>query len=142
MLLLMLACAPRDPRETLAHVRGHTLRAGVAENPPYLVRRGAEATGPEAELIRGFASTLGANVQWVWGSQEVHFRALHEFHLDLAGGGITDDTPWKKEVAVTRPFLEASKDDKHVFAVPPGENAFLEQLEIYLAAHRPERWPE
>jgi polar amino acid transport system substrate-binding protein len=205
MLLLAGCDVPRDPRKTLERVRGHVLNAGVSENPPFLVRRGEEAEGLEAEVIRGFARELGATVHWVWGSQEQQLLALHGVQLDLVAGGLTAKTPWKKSAAITRPFVEVYevvgasrtatpppelvgaevaiengdaageeleklkanvkrvahldggeqlaagtrarilalgytpirdlKSEKRVFAVPQGENAFLEALERYLAAH-------
>ena len=139
MLLIVPACdLPRDPHKTLARVQGRTLKAGVSEDPPFIVQRGIEAEGIEADVIRGFAKQLGADVRWIWGSQERQLEALHEFDLDLVAGGLRANTPWKKKVAVTRPFLETLKGDQHVFAVPAGENAFLEELEKYLASHHDE----
>lgn len=204
--MLLAGCdAPRDPGRTLERVRGHVLEAGVSEDPPFLVRRGDEAEGIEAEVIRGFARSLGAKVRWVWSAQEQQFRALHGLQLDLVAGGLTAKTPWKQSAAITRPFVEVYevvgasraaappgdlvgvevavengdpageeleklhanvkrvahldgreplaagtrarmislgyapirelRSEQRVFAVPQGENAFLEALERYLAAH-------
>lgn len=134
-LLLGATCeAPRDPHKTLERVRGGVLMVGVAEAPPVLEKRGEDASGVEAETIRGFARSLGARVQWNWGAQEKQLGDLHEFRLDLVAGGIGSKTPWSAKVAITRPYLE-SGGEKYVLAAPPGENAFLEQLERYLAAH-------
>jgi polar amino acid transport system substrate-binding protein len=206
VLVIAEGCdAPRDPRKTLERVRGHVLTAGVSEDPPFIVRRGNEADGIEADLIRGFARELGATVTWVWGSQEQQFLALHGLQLDLVAGGLTAKTPWKASAAITRPFVELHevvathrgipppvdlkaveiaieegdpvgealekekahakrvphldgsemlaagtrtrllrlgylpfrelKSEERVLAVPQGENAFLEALEKYLAAH-------
>jgi polar amino acid transport system substrate-binding protein len=132
LLLFAISCGtPRDPRDTLEHARGRVLRVGIAEDPPFVTREGTEPRGPDAERIRGFARSLGANVQWMWGSQENNLQALHDFDVDLVAGGIREKTPWKSKVAVTRPF-----DGERVLAAPPGENAFMVALEKYLAAHR------
>jgi polar amino acid transport system substrate-binding protein len=199
---------PRDPRHTLDHVRSaKVLRVGAAEDRPFIVRDGEEATGIEASLITRFANEQGARVQWIWEPQEKEFQALAKFELDLMAGGIDAKTPWKKQAALTRPVAEIHEDlasvtgivpaeleghevtieqgdaigetlekkkatvkrvaelkpgerlaagsrarlhelgysgghplesHKLVLAAPPGENAFLEQLEKYLAAHHSE----
>jgi len=120
---------PYDPHRTLDHVRGHVLTAGVSEDPPFIVRNGDEAIGPEADVIRAFAASVGARVEWQWGSQERHLEALEKYHLDLVAGGLSPKTPWKTKVAVTRPFMHG-----HAIAVPPGENGFLLALERHLAS--------
>jgi hypothetical protein len=130
--LVMLGCdLPRDPLRTLERARGGELRVGVSEDPPLLVRRGEEAAGEEADLIRGFASRIGARVRWVWGAEEKHLAMLEHHQLHLVAGGLTRSTPWMKKVAVTRPYRE-----ERVLAAPPGENAFLLELERYLAEQR------
>jgi ABC-type amino acid transport substrate-binding protein len=119
---------PRDPHRTLDHVRNHVLTVGVSEDPPYIIRKGDEAVGREADIIRDYAAGLGARVEWQWGSQERHFEALQKFHLDVVAGGVSPKTPWKKSAAVTRPFLHGQ-----ALAVPAGENGFLLNLERHLA---------
>ncbi|MBV8518677.1 MAG: transporter substrate-binding domain-containing protein [Acidobacteria bacterium] len=108
--LAALACdAPRDPEETLTRVRrGGVLNAGASEDPPFLVRRGDDAVGIEAALIKDFAARNGAHVHWVWGAQETQFRALEKYQLDLVAGAVSAKTLWKKRVAVTRPYLEST----------------------------------
>lgn len=139
VLFLLTQCdLPRDPHKTLQHVRGHVLSVGVGEDPPYIVRSNGDAAGIEADIVRGFAHSLHAQVKWEWKSQEKQLESLHKFELDMVAGGLTGKSPWKKSVAITRPFLQTLAGDKHVFAVPPGENAFLAELERYLAAHHEE----
>ena len=107
LVLLLVGCGlPRDPQKTLERVRGKVLTVGVAEDPPFLVRQGQEASGIEAEAIRGFANSLNASVKWVWGAPEKQLAALEKCELDLVAGGIDAKTPWAKKVAVTRPYLE------------------------------------
>ena len=135
-LLLALSCGlPRDPDNTLEHVRGRVLHAGVSIAPPFIVRRGDEATGIEADLLRRFATSLGAKIVWSWDAQEKQLAELHENELDIVAGGLTGDSPWKSKVALTRPYADTRDGKRHVFAVPPGENAFLLQLETFLATH-------
>jgi polar amino acid transport system substrate-binding protein len=138
-IALFAACdLPRDPHRTLEHVRGRVLTVGVSEDEPYIVRHGDEPAGLEANIIRSFAAHLGAQVKWEWKSQERQLEELHKYQLDMVAGGLSAKTPWKKSVAVTRPFLKTLGGETHVFAVPPGENAFLSDLERYLAAHHEE----
>jgi membrane-bound lytic murein transglycosylase MltF len=42
--------------------------------------------GVEVALVRQFANSLGANIDWIWGSQEEHLEALKHHELDLAIG--------------------------------------------------------
>jgi polar amino acid transport system substrate-binding protein len=140
--VLLAACAgvdlPRDPESTLsrAEERGR-LRVGVAESPPWVVRRGGEAAGLEADLVRGFAAGRGLEVEWVWGGAGEHLAALEKFELDAVAAGLTADSPWSKRVAFTRRYVETRrpgerKPARHVLAVPPGENRLLVALESYL----------
>lgn len=109
--IAMLSCTdlPRDPRKTLQNVATtHLLRVGIAEDPPFIVRAGDEARGIEADLIRGFAAAHGATVRWRWLPQEAALEALHANELDLVAP-VDATTPWKKKVALTRPFVEVSE---------------------------------
>ena len=136
LLLPLPACdLPRDPVGTLDHARGDTLRVGVVASPPYLVRAGNEAAGPEADLVRAFAGRIGAEVEWRWGSLDDHMKSLEAFELDLVAAGLTTTSPWKKRAGFTRPWRVEGKR-KHVLAVPPGENALLVALEELIEARR------
>lgn len=135
----LTACdLPRDPVGTLERVRGDTLRVGVVASPPYLVRAGDDARGPEAELVRAFAGSIDAEVEWHWGALDDHMKSLEAFELDLVAAGLTATSPWKKKVGFTRPWRVEGKR-KHVLAVPPGENATLVALEALLEARRRQR---
>jgi len=128
---------PRDPDGTLDAVRGGELRAGVSPNGRFVqVDADAEPSGDEAELVRGFARSLDADVDWTVGSEEALVRGLENGDLDLVTGGFTDKTPWTDKAGMTRPYAEAELDDgstaKLVMLVPLGENAFLSELERYL----------
>lgn len=105
---------PRDPKDTLHHVQGGRLRVGLVERPPWVIRTNGEPAGAEVELIRRFAHEISATPEWHWGSEQTHMEALKEFELDLVVGGITDQTPWYKEVGLTSPYFK----DKIMVGVP------------------------
>lgn len=135
-LVPLTACdLPRDPVGTLERVRGDTLRVGVVASPPYLVRTGEVAGGPEGELVRAFAARIDAEVEWRWGSLDEHMKALESFELDLVAAGLTMTSPWKKKVGLTRPW-EVEGKRKQVLAVPPGENGMLVALEALIEERR------
>ena len=127
---------PRDPEGTLERARGGVLRVGGAEAPPWLVR-GADggATGPEADLVHAFAHSIGARVEWRWGSSDVHLRALAERELDVVAAGLTARTPWKAHVGVTRPW-HTDGEDERVLAVASGENATLVALDRVIESRK------
>lgn len=129
VLLGGTACdVPRDPEGTLDRVRGGTLRVGITEAPPWVTRHGESVGGTEADLIRRFARSVGADLEWSWGPVADHMEALKRYELDLVAGGLTRDTPWTAHVGLTAPFA----DGRHVMAVPPGENGFLAALDDVL----------
>ncbi len=91
--------------------------------------RSSDVQGTEADLVRDFAAQLGADVEWVAGTEQVLAEELKHGGLDLVVGGLDDKTPWVTHAGVTRPYAE-SRDErgnlhKHVMLVPLGENAFL-----------------
>ncbi|HET9947874.1 MAG TPA: hypothetical protein VFQ22_02995 [Longimicrobiales bacterium] len=130
------ACGlPRDPEGTLERARGGVLRVGGVDAPPHLVREGAAASGPEAELVYAFARSLGAEVEWHWGALDDHMRALERFELALVAGGLTQASPWKSRVGFTRPW-RGDRDVARVLAVPPGENGLLVALEHVIEERR------
>ncbi|TLM87018.1 transporter substrate-binding domain-containing protein [Pseudarthrobacter sp. NamE5] len=141
---------PADPEGTLDRVRGGTLRVGASLNGDWVAVptsggdtsdrnvRDSDVQGKDAELVRGFAEQLGADVEWVAGTEQVLAEELKHGGLDLVIGGLDDKTPWTTHAGLTRPYAE-SKDDrgklrKHVMLVPLGENAFLLELDRYLMA--------
>ena len=107
---------PRDPRGTLERVRGGTLRVGVAENAPWVRRAGDAPAGVEPALVNAFAEALGARVEWRWGGVEEHLEALERFEIDLVVAGLTQASPWRKTIGLTRPYF----DEAFAVGVPPG----------------------
>jgi len=136
---LCAACAglPRDAEGTLRRVEGGRLRVGLVENPPWVVRTQGEPAGAEVELVRRLAAELHAQPEWRWGGEQKHMEALENFQLDIVVGGITKKTAWSKYVGLTSPYVEVNKE-KHVMAVPPGENGWLVRVEEFLGWQRGE----
>jgi polar amino acid transport system substrate-binding protein len=138
-VLLTAGCGtfPADPEDTLQRVTGGILRVGVSPNPPHTEVRGpADPEGSEVVLVRDFAASLPAEIQWTVGGEEMLILALENGDLDLVIGGLTADTPWTKHAAITKPYAEATdpagEPVKLVMAARLGENAFLLRLERFL----------
>jgi polar amino acid transport system substrate-binding protein len=108
--LLATGCGiPRDPEHTLERARGATLRVGVAEAGPWARRSGGrgpagEPSGVEPALVRGFAASIDAGVEWHPGGETELLAALERFELDLVIGGLTTASPWKSRVGLTRGY--------------------------------------
>lgn len=139
LLTLLVGCGlgiPRDPDHTLDRVRGGVLRVGASPSEPWITWSAErEPTGVEADLVRRFAETLDARVEWSRGGEEALIKRLEKGELDLVVGGLTSETPWVEKAAVTKPYLtEETPEGKqdHVMAAPLGENAFLVALERFL----------
>jgi membrane-bound lytic murein transglycosylase MltF len=105
-MLLLAGCGatiPTDPDGTLDRASGGTLRVGATENGSWVdVREGEDPVGTEPELVRSFASALGAEVEWSTGSEEALVGDLEEGDLDLVIGGLTAETPWSEKAGTTR----------------------------------------
>jgi polar amino acid transport system substrate-binding protein len=104
---LLAGCEyPRDPEGTLDRVRGGVVRVGVAEVDPWVtLPAGRPPGGVEVELVRRFAATLGARVEWVEGSESELMEALHGRQLDIVLAGLTRRSEWQRVAALTRPYL-------------------------------------
>ena len=128
----LAACQfPRDPEETLDRVEGGTMYVGVIEEEPWVkLEPGQEPQGVEPALIREFAEGLEAEVEWVEGSEAELMEAMRGFQLDVIIGGLTRSSPYRQEVALTRPYIDTEIE----FAVPPGEELpdDLDEVEIWV----------
>jgi polar amino acid transport system substrate-binding protein len=143
LLLAAALCAgcqyPRDPEGTLDRVRGGVMRVGVTHVDPWVKLEGGEPAGVEVELLRRFARTLGAEIDWVEGSESDLMEALHGRQLDVVVAGLTRRSEWQRVAALTRPFVSYEV----VIAAPDEETADrlsedLEGAEIAVEAHSPE----
>src|SRR5918993_3679905 len=136
--LLTAACGsvPADPESTLKRVPGGGLRVGVSPTPPHPEVGGWEPGGAEVALVRDFAASLPAEIEWTVGGEEMLILALEHGDLDLVIGGLTADTPWTKHAAITKPYAEATDPAgdkvKLVMAARLGEDAVLLRLERFL----------
>jgi polar amino acid transport system substrate-binding protein len=118
LALILTACGiPRDPGGTLDRVSGGTMRVGLTEAPPW-VELGEAPDGIEVRLVESLAAELGAEIEWVQGSEEELFTALEVHELDLVIGGITATTPWSSVAAPTHPYLTTAS----LVAVPEGSD--------------------
>lgn len=129
---------PRDTDGSLERITDGVLRVGVSENPPWTeVYDDGRVAGREVDLVAGFAARYGAYVQWTPGAESELAAAMARGDLDVIVGGLTSDSPWAKEVAMTRAYAEEVTPDgdteRMVMATPLGENALLVALETYLA---------
>ncbi|HEY9357095.1 MAG TPA: transporter substrate-binding domain-containing protein [Arthrobacter sp.] len=137
-ILALAGCGnyPADPTGTLERVADGTLRVGASENGDWVQVAGEDVQGTDADLVRDFAARIGAEVQWVSGTEHVLAEELKHGELDLVIGGLDDKTPWAQHGGLTRAYAE-SRDSrgalhKHVMLVPLGENAFLLELDRFL----------
>jgi polar amino acid transport system substrate-binding protein len=133
--VVWLACAcdlPRDPEGTAERVVRHGLRVGVVHEPPWACRRdGRPLAGAEVDLVREFARARGLDLSFTLGGETRLLAALQRFEYDLVIGGLVADSPYAADVGFTRPYHDAV-DGEHVFALPPGENAWTMQVEAFL----------
>lgn len=96
---------PRDPEKTLEKVSGGTMRVGLIDSPPWAHLANGEPAGIEVELIEDFADELEATVEWFPSSESEAFAALHVGELDVVIGGLTAQSPFSKEGALTHPYV-------------------------------------
>ncbi|PRB72664.1 transporter substrate-binding domain-containing protein [Arthrobacter sp. MYb213] len=139
LIVVLAGCSqaiPVDPEGTLNSVRNGTLRIGLSPNDSLVEIKGSSYQGSEVELVKDFAQSLGAKPEFIVGGEESLVKKLEEDQVDLVVGGISSKTPWSKMVGMTRPYTqvidEKGKKEKLVLLVPPGENAFLGELEYFL----------
>lgn len=136
-MLLFLACDhyPKDLRNSLEKAKGGTLLVGYTENPPWVVKSEKGLEGIEVGIVRGFAKSINAEIEWVEKNEQALLSELEHHNLHLVIAGLTRNTPWKQRVGVTNAYVEYEKQ-KHIIAVPPGELALLYELETYLNKHK------
>ena len=140
-VFILTGCAvtiPVDPDGTLDRIRREqVLRAGASPRPGWVLVRSMtkDPTGREVDLVEGFASSLGAQVEWTVGGEEDLVARLEDGSLDVVVGGLTDQNPFSADAAMTRPYLEEMAQgtvEAHVMFVPMGENALQSALERWL----------
>ena len=125
---------PTDPEGTLERVTGGVLRVGASPHGELVRIDDGTVSGREAELVLGFARSIGAEVQWTVGGEESLVGALEHHELDLVVGGLTEATPWAERVGATRGYPNPQQPDgpRLVWLAPMGENRFISALEAHL----------
>ncbi|MFT3742549.1 MAG: transporter substrate-binding domain-containing protein [Gammaproteobacteria bacterium] len=83
-----------------------TIEVGVIENFPWAYGEKAHYRGVEVTLIQAWSQQLGIKPVWHSLEREKALIALKNGILDVVIGGLTDDSPWKKEVTLTHCFYE------------------------------------
>lgn len=137
-VLALTGCGtyPADPGGTLERVTDGTLRVGASENTGWVEFTGGGVQGADADLVKDFAASLGAEIEWVPGTEHVLAEELKHQQLDLVIGGLDDKTPWGQHGGLSRVYAESNDSrgslHKHVMLVPLGENAFLLELDKFL----------
>lgn len=130
---------PKDAQGTLETVQSsQILRVGIIRHKPWAYQDGSKPQGIEVEIVSGFAQSVNARPQWRFLSESQATENLKNYEIDLVIGGLTEDNPRKKEIGFTRSYLITGDDkkDRHVMAVPKGENRFITVLEKFLKARQ------
>ena len=135
--LTLIGCDnyPKDTHQTLQHIQSRgVLRIGAIEQAPWAYREGGVAKGIEIKLAMAFARSLGAEPQIEFLSEADATEYLRQHQIDLMVGGLTNASPRKDELGLTRNYFQTGDEQKyeHVMAVPKGENRFLVRLETFL----------
>lgn len=116
-LLALAGCDfPADPEGTLARAEGGTVRVGLIDNPPWVALGSGEPQGVEPELLRRFARSIDADIEWIEGTESELAEALRGFQVDVVAGGLTRAWPYATHVALTRPYV----DTEIQLGLPPG----------------------
>src|SRR4051812_37771872 len=90
---------PRDPRGATARIlASHVLRAGAAENPPWVRIENHVPKGVEPDIVTAFARSLGARVEWTVNGETPLAEAAEKGGLDLLVSGATRKSPWAKKL--------------------------------------------
>lgn len=133
LFLISFGCGlPRDSEGTLHRVRNGTMRVGVSSNAPWVMAVDSGFSGYEATMVGELARDLNSRIEVHSGAESVLLEDLHNRKLDVVVGGLTADSRWKKDVALTTPYHTDREGKKHVLALPLGENQWLVRVEEYL----------
>lgn len=113
LLLLIAAMAlagcryPTDVEHSLERIGGGTMKVGLTENPPWVIRSDDGPAGVEVEIIERLAERLNADVQWYWDNESTLLQALKAHQLDLVAGGLTKSSRLSKFSAPTKPYFQS-----------------------------------
>lgn len=137
LVLVLAGCGahvPTDPDRSLEQLTDGVLRAGASPAGGLVEVDDTHVTGTLADLMAEFAESRGAQVRWTVASEEDLVGLLESDDLDVAIGGMTEETPWSDRVSVTRgyPDIPAANGRRVVVLLPLGENALQAALEAFL----------
>ncbi|HEX6983373.1 MAG TPA: transporter substrate-binding domain-containing protein [Balneolaceae bacterium] len=132
-IAFLTACGryPQDARGTLEEALNDTLKVGVAIHEGWVMIQNDEPKGREVLLTKAFAKELNATIEWFVADESELVPLLEKGEIHMLIGGFTKNSPWKKHVGFTNPYIKVD-NKQHVIAIPPGENAFLMRLEQFL----------
>jgi membrane-bound lytic murein transglycosylase MltF len=136
---LLAGCSglPRDPGGTTDRiVSTHVLRAGAAENPPWVRIEDGIPKGIEPDIVRAFAATLGARVEWTVNGETPLAEAAEKSRLDLLVSGATRKSPWAKKLGASQAYAAVPKGEKRLLLAATGENQLLLRLDRFLGEHK------
>ena len=140
LVSITLSCDdfPKDPSNTLKDARNNILHVGVAESNKWASVNNGNYSGIEVDLIKEYAKSINAEINWVPGSQIQLIDLLNEDAIDIAIGGFTKKSPFEKHAGFTRPhhveeirigapagkIIPDDIEDKEVW-VEPGSEALV-----------------
>src|SRR4051812_6615567 len=150
-LLVVVACdLPRDADGTVDRIRNGTMHVGYVADTPWVTDSAQQAGGVEGAIARTLARQLNASIVWHSAPSSTLLESLNQRELDLVLGDLSAKSPWKQQVALTRPFFTDTIEvpgppnnrqpvhrmQQLVLAVPPGENAWLTRVEQLIYQQR------
>lgn len=122
---------PKDPDNTFQRIdETKVIRAGASHNPPWISLQHDKPSGIEVELLEKLASQLNASIQWKTGTEHDLVMALKENKLDVVLAGFRKESPWHKDISLTKPYFTLNKEE-FVWALPQGENRWLMYVEMF-----------
>lgn len=129
---------PKDVEHSFDTIKASQhIRVGVIVQSPWVIENATHLSGIEIEIINAFAASLDVTPQWHVLSEAQATLLLEQYKLDVVVGGLTEDNPRKNSIAFTRPYLEKNNgQNRHVMAVPKGENRLMVTLERFLSSHK------
>jgi len=95
---------PKDPDDSFEKSKNDRLMTGIIPGSPWITFENGIPSGIEAEIVNDFAARNNLQVQWVTGTEDALLSLLKERKLHIVAGGLIKDTPWKKEIGMTRVY--------------------------------------
>ena len=132
LCLPLAACGlPHDQRGAVNDIeQSGVIRVGAAGD--------RAALSEEQAWIDQLAAEMGVSVSLTEDETHALVKALREGELDLVIG-LPAETPFKKEIGMSRPYLNARLTPaKRIWAVRPGENAWLYRIDGALLRQAPQ----